>query len=212
MALEGTHIRFALGLEKTLGVTNEQHYLVGTVYPDSRYITKIPRALTHPENLTLQNAGKDSFKLGWYVHILCDKIGREIYQDWFPGILAQSELDEDNSPWLASTMIKVFQDLHDITQFPIQQYMDHLSYMSTPNGEDVALITHYNAIIQTMYATGEPLTLDHEENFWRLMTIGETRANKVHCMCEQYQNNQDIAQLVPKLYDELLTRALKQIL
>ena len=50
MALEATHMRFALDLKNKYQVRNIKKYIVGTIYPDSRYLSGIDRTLTHSEN------------------------------------------------------------------------------------------------------------------------------------------------------------------
>lgn len=41
MALEGTHIRFALDVGDKYNIKDLGKYISGTLYPDSRYITGI---------------------------------------------------------------------------------------------------------------------------------------------------------------------------
>jgi hypothetical protein len=50
MALEATHIRFALDLKDTYGVNDVHAFVSGAVYPDSRYVMGIDRIATHPVN------------------------------------------------------------------------------------------------------------------------------------------------------------------
>lgn len=50
MALEASHIRFALDLKDKYSIQDVQKLVSGTVYPDSRYATKIDRQLTHPQD------------------------------------------------------------------------------------------------------------------------------------------------------------------
>lgn len=47
MSLGATHIRFALDLRDRYQVQDIEKYLSGTIYSDSRYVTKIDRNLTH---------------------------------------------------------------------------------------------------------------------------------------------------------------------
>jgi hypothetical protein len=41
MALEASHIRFALDLKEKFKVNNVQKYVYGTTYPDTRVLTRM---------------------------------------------------------------------------------------------------------------------------------------------------------------------------
>ncbi len=61
MSLEATHIRFALDLKDKYRVQAIEKYISGTTYPDSRYVTKIDRGLTHNDDILTPGFAKDDF-------------------------------------------------------------------------------------------------------------------------------------------------------
>ena len=68
MALEATHIRFALDLKDKYQVKDLEKYISGTIYPDSRYVSEIGRELTHPKDyLDWDIFAVDDFKKGFEI-------------------------------------------------------------------------------------------------------------------------------------------------
>ncbi len=78
MSLIATHIRFAINLKDIYHVQDIEKYIAGTVYPNSRYVTKIDRKLTHNNNILRPTFTKDDFKKGWQVHQICDIVQNKI--------------------------------------------------------------------------------------------------------------------------------------
>ena len=79
MALEATHIRYALDNKDRFDVSDETKYVSGTVYPDSRYPTGIARTLTHDDSQMQKNFwSNDDFRKGWAAHLLYDKIQQSV--------------------------------------------------------------------------------------------------------------------------------------
>lgn len=62
------------------GLFNERDFIIGTSFPDIRYLKVVERAETHFTNVTLQNIAqeKDSFKAGMLFHSFVDE-QREAY-------------------------------------------------------------------------------------------------------------------------------------
>ena len=87
MSLEATHIRLALDLQDRLNISDRKKYISGTVYPDSRYISKIDRRFTHNPELVNELDGSDDFLKGMAVHYLCDKVALDIHKEWFYDLL-----------------------------------------------------------------------------------------------------------------------------
>lgn len=108
MALEGTHMRFALDIRDKLGVGDIDAYVSGSVYPDSRYITGIDRFATHPlDYRTDPMFQKTDFNKGWFAHLLCDDIQQSVVYTVLPHI---TEGDK-NETWIQRTAIKILQDI-----------------------------------------------------------------------------------------------------
>ncbi|HBR70684.1 TPA: hypothetical protein DIC20_01215 [Candidatus Dependentiae bacterium] len=76
MAAPIGHIYLALQmLTGPLNGIDEQNFLIGTSFPDIRYPAKLPRQLTHAQNVTLQGILKeqDPFKQGMLFHAFVDQ-------------------------------------------------------------------------------------------------------------------------------------------
>ena len=154
MALEGTHIRFALDLKKGLNVLSLDQYLSGTIYPDSRYLTKIDRLLTHNDNLLKKSFYQnDDFNKGWAVHKACNIAQYRVLQELFRDQLSSSEkkVVSGNNNWIFRTAIKILQDLSDINKFNIRENIQYLTYIRNPNGEDAEKIKQYNQIFIDLF-------------------------------------------------------------
>jgi DNA-binding Lrp family transcriptional regulator len=139
MALLGTHIRFALDIKDSFDVKNIDKYISGTVYPDSRYLTKIDRKITHWTDVYDENFCKnDDFKKGWITHLIYDRIQADIFKEIFPELFdkfGNEKLVISPENWVIRSSLKMFQDLDDISKFEIKNYLKCLEYSETPNNE-----------------------------------------------------------------------------
>jgi hypothetical protein len=154
MAIEATHIRFALDLKDELGIKELDKYLSGTIYPDSRYITKIDRKLTHDNSYTKREFyDDDDFKKGWAVHLTCDTLQREIIKELFSDLLKGTgeEIVYGKENWIIRTAIKIIQDISDAEFIGVKNYIKYLGYFNNPNNEDLDLIKRYNQIFIDIY-------------------------------------------------------------
>ena len=113
MALEATHIRFALDVKDEYNISSLEKYLSGTIYPDSRYITCSDRDLTHSDGLLSLDFAKDDFRKGWYIHLVCDKVQAIVKEE---SRVSSSNKTDD---WVLSTAIKNIQDIKDVQCFDI---------------------------------------------------------------------------------------------
>jgi hypothetical protein len=206
MALEGTHIRFAAAFAEKLVVQNIGTYISGTVYPDSRYLTGALREATHPKDLTLETAGDDDFKKGWYMHLLCDNLTREVYFEWFGEFLSGSEIRGGNPVWVETTALKVLQDIEDVQKFSITDYLPYLDYVENPNGKDIAPIKRFNTLLQEMYADPKYLKVEHQYKMWLEWGLSEEKKDELMALCHDYQKNSVIMEKIPKVFEEMLAR------
>lgn len=160
MALEATHIRFALDLKDKFQVKDLAKYISGTIYPDSRYVSEIDRELTHPKDYMDWDIFKvDDFKKGWLVHLLCDRIQSLITKDKFPEIFIGEFLGSGSERWINHTALKILQDLNDVKKYDITKYLPCLDYVNNPNGENIAKVKQYNQIFQQMYQDPGKVTI-----------------------------------------------------
>lgn len=207
MALLGTHIRFALDIKNNFNIKNLDEYISGTVYPDSRYITKIDRESTHSKNFLNKNFYKDNdFKKGWFVHLICDKIQFKVFENIFPDLLDNFK-DEKNklSPehWVLRTNLKIFQDMYDVSQFPIKNYLKYLEYTETPNNEKNELIKKYNQILIDLYKRDKLIPQDLI-NMWTDLGVGKEMTNQIKKKNDEMKSNVKILEKIPLIYPEIL--------
>jgi len=207
MSLEATHIRFALDLQDRLHVSDRKKYISGTIYPDSRYITKIDRTLTHDPELIRGLEDSDDFLKGIAVHYLCDKITLDIQNEWFYHLL-DGEKEWGGKWWHAVTAMKIIQDIHDFSQINIESVLDDLDYVEARHGESIEDVRTFNKAVQTMYRGMEIIGPEHAMKFWHTLGLDSERAKKVFAKTEEFLGVEKIY----NLYDESLKRAKRFIL
>jgi len=174
MALEGTHMRFAFDVKNRNAVKNEAEYIQGTVYPDSRYVSKINRDLTHSNNFLKPDFVTNDFKAGWQVHLLCDKIQRRIFHENIPGFDKFTHEGYEENQWIHFTAAKIIADMKDVQSFDIQSTLKYLNSNYCPNGEDISSIQKNNQTRKIHpFAKNARLTLDTPEDLKFLHALVE---------------------------------------
>jgi len=207
MALEATHIRFAIELKDKLQVEDTARYIAGTLYPDSRYKTALPRKFTHPPDFkdwNLLNA--DDFKKGWFVHLLCDQIQAGIFNKKFPQFFLTGKIELGNDGWIALTAVKVLQDLEDIKKFDVKPYLPNLASIENRNNEKRELLVKFYKNVIDTYANPSKLTLENYRMKLAQLGIGEDLAAKVQKKAEQLSNDKGITKSVRAVYAEMMKK------
>ena len=207
MALEATHIRFALDLKDKYQVKDLEKYVSGTIYPDSRYVSEIGRELTHPKDHMDWDIFKvDDFKKGWLVHLLCDKIQYLVTKEKFPEIFEGQDASAGNERWIGHTALKILQDIDDVQKFDITKYLPYLDYVANPNGEDIAKVKQYNQIFQRVYKDPGKVPIEDYYEMWKELGIGDELATKVRNKTEKFQKDPKTMELIRPIYSEMLSR------
>jgi hypothetical protein len=127
MALEATHIRFALDVKDLYGIKNIAEYIQGTVYPDSRYVSGISRELTHDSNFLEKSFANNDFNAGWQAHLMCDKIQRRVFHQNLPGFDKYKSEGYQEDKWIDFTAAKIIADMNDVQMFDIQSILEFLN-------------------------------------------------------------------------------------
>lgn len=211
MALEATHMRFALDLKDHFEVKNICEYLSGTIYPDSRYVSGIDRNLTHPKDLfERKHTELTDFEKGWFAHLICDDVQFELTMEKFPEI-AQMEEGQGNGRWVDHTALKILQDMDDVQKFDVQSHLSCLEHVFNPNGEDLEKVREYNAIFPEMYADPMNLTVDSEYVMWEKFGIGDELVERLKESTERQGADSKVRERLSTLYDEMLTTAKKKL-
>ena len=182
MALAATHIKFALDLKSTYNPQNEAAYISGSIYPDSRYLTKIDRHLTH--NLETLNPTTD-FEKGWQNHLVCDKIQGLMMNKHLPDEFNsdKNKMKQGNDFWVRRTALKIIQDIEIINSFDIKKLLPLLDYIETPNNESITKMKRYNQLMQKFYVKKQ--SIDGYCNMWSNWGIEETLIKKIHTATEK---------------------------
>jgi len=206
MALEATHIRFALDLQDKYQVKDTEKYVVGTIYPDSRYFTGIDRVLTHPTDYADWNWEEaDDFKKGWLAHLLADKIQWQIIQEVLPDIF-MGDYGHDRETWVKHTAIKVLQDIEDAKKFNIKLYLPYLEFAANPNGEDIEKVRESNQAISKLYTEPGKLDINSYHKLWESSGIGGELIKRLIGQAEQYRADRRIMTVVNSLYQKMLNK------
>jgi len=207
MALEASHIRFAIDIKDKLHVKDLKKYIPGIIYPDSRYVTKIDRELTHPRYL-LDNhySHLDDFNKGCYAHLLYDKILRDYTKETLSKVFLDIESFQDPGQelWIRLTALKILQDIDDVKKYEISVYLPHLDYIENLNGENVEALLRYNKYFQEMYAIPQQMSINNYYEMWIFFGIGSDLTGKVKTQIEAYQKNSIIQEFIKTVYSQTL--------
>lgn len=208
MALEGTHIRFALDSKDNFGVIEADKFISGSIYPDSRYPTGIDRTLTHDDTqMERRFWNDDDFRKGWAAHLLYDKIQYDVHTDWFKDILRENNphlSGEDD--WIIRSALKILQDIADISQFDIKQHLNALTYIATPNGEQASSVAEYNQHLAEIYTNAPNVSIEDLEKMWVSWSISADIALKMRNKAYEIQANEELRSKVARIYNETLAR------
>lgn len=209
MALIGTHIRFALDIRDNFGIKNLDKYISGTVYPDSRYLTKIDRKITHCIDVYNKNFWmEDDFKKGWLIHLMYDKIQSEVFKEIFPELFVEFKNEESIvSPknWVIRTVLKILQDLDDISKFNIKKYLKNLEYSENPNNEKIKIVKNYNQMLINIYQKDEVLISDLI-NMWVKFEIEEELIEQIRDKTKEFILDKNILERIPLIYPATIKR------
>lgn len=207
MALQGTHIRFARDLQDVLAVSDLHAYISGTIYPDSRYFTGVDRALTHPKELVDDFLRADDFKKGWAVHMICDRVQREIVAQYHPEIFEK----HDEQQYVCITACKILQDVRDTEHFDVSRFADAIKVVALANDESYEKLQNFYTRIHTVYKDGGQKTTDQLlKMFDALGDFGDV-VSKIRSQCETYERTGEIETMLRVIYPEMLARARKLI-
>lgn len=169
MALPATHIQFALDHKEQMDVQNLSAYLSGTIYPDSRYITKVPREMTHNDSLIDPAFYMQSdFKKGWALHFLCDRVQHDAFYKRFPQEFIHLPIEVGSEEWIAKTALKVLQDLAIVATSECLEYLSCLSVIEQPNNELKTSLERFNEMIISLYSH-PTMTVDSYTSFFKDM-------------------------------------------
>jgi len=197
MSLEATHIRFAVDQKDKYNIKDLGLYILGSIYPDSRYISKIDRKLTHNKHALSDSFLTDDFKKGWQSHCIFDNEYSKMVKELFPELFVNiSDADE----WIISTAIKIVADIFDMRSFNIQSFLPYLDDTRNPNNEDIDKIHQYNQLIKNAYEDNVSLTVDDYVVILKEFGIDPVISEKTIIKAGEFFNNKDISAKIKNLY------------
>lgn len=202
MALLGTHIRFALDVKNDFEVKNLNKYISGTIYPDSRYLTKIDRKITHWTDVYDKIFfGEDDFKKGWMTHLIYDRIQGDVFKEIFPELFEKfgdEKIYLSPENWVIRSSLKMFQDLDDISKFEIKNYLKCLRYNESPNNEKIELIREYNQMIVNIYQ--KKVTIKDLINMWVKFEVKKELTDWMEEKTNQFNLDKNILEKIKLIY------------
>ena len=204
MSLEATHIRFALDLKEKYQVRDIEKYISGTIYPDSRYVTKINRELTHNDDILKPEFAKDDFRIGWQVHQICDIMQNIMKNKVLPGPFSKNYNGYDEHHWINYTAINIIRDMNDMQQFPIQEYLKFLEYAFNPNGENIDDIKKYNQIIIDLYKNKKRTSAEDYYNKLHALGVTEELSVKVKRKTEEFLKDKRLVEKIEHTYIDMI--------
>ncbi len=192
MAMIPTHIRFALDVLDLLPITNVQHYISGTVYPDSRWVTGIDRELTHHSRFMQPDFPKDDFTFGWFVHCCCDELQKELHHSLFDDLDTMEQLDR----WILLSAAKVIQDRNDLQFFNLKEMLGHLEYVRNPNDESLELVTKFYQIIKRTYSSSTTPSPEDYGDMWLSVGLNSQTTERLLKTLSELMKNQQLVQQI----------------
>lgn len=207
MALFASHIRFAMDLvnRNQCSPDSIDHYISGTTYPDSRWLSNTDRALTHvcaiPDNITVP----EDFKLGWLVHCRYDQIQNELQRT----LSIPSNLPSDDK-WILYSAMKVIQDMNDV-KFTVSVNLEQmLSIYLSPNSENVSDIETFYQMVKEFYQFKSAIKLSEYTKLWSSVGLSPDRIEVMMDYIESILSCKDIVLQIQNLYEKTVLEYLKQ--
>jgi hypothetical protein len=200
MALEGTHIRFALDLEQEYAIEDRRAFLAGTIYPDSRWISGVDRKKTHSDRFLRRDFADSEFKAGWQVHCICDKVQGAIFDE----IMPKRKSEDREARWIRLSAAKMVQDISDIRQFELARHLPSLNHAEAPNREDIHAVRRFNRIIQETYQNGKHPRATEYHRLWTRVGLSDSMASRLVATMQNTLTDTVLVQEIEQVYDRML--------
>ncbi len=207
MSIDASHIRFALDLKEDLNIKNLNKYLAGSVYPDSRHITKIDRNLTHNNDLIDDYfVGDNDFRKGWIAHLMVDNVQHEHMFKDFPDL--PEKFTEEW--WIHITAIKVVADMDDFSKIEMEEDLTFEGF-EISNGERERSLKSYYTLIKGVFNDHEKLSF--KEEYYKLMSldVAGDLSDKLIYQAKKYSEDEKSLKKIYELYAKTLAGVRKEI-
>jgi hypothetical protein len=205
MALTASHIRFALDLKDKLQVKNVPQYITGTMYPDSRYRTRVNRDLTHPENFRDWDINSlDDFRKGWLMHLYCDELQSDIFKREFPDFFDQNPTGFGTDTWVVLTALKLLQDMDDLLKFDIRSNLPDIKYAEAHNDESLESIIEFYDVLHQVYDSDAPVDFTAYKASFIGLGLPAELGDSIIEKAKELQQDQSVVQKTHATYEEMI--------
>lgn len=204
MALEATHIRFAVDLMDEYSVKEVGLYISGTLYPDSRNMTKTERNLTHDQKYLAGEFANNDFKKGWQVHLLCDEIQTKYIRNI---INTHGEIiQQNNNAWIEHTAVKVLQEIEDLKSFDVSKYLQYSQLSFVPHNESREVLDSYYGFIKNFYSEGS-IKIENYRVMFDFFGFPKDVENEVIAKCVSLQQDEVKMRKIKDMYSKMIAEA-----
>jgi hypothetical protein len=202
MALPATHIRFAAAIADRFGISDEDAYFSGTVYPDSRWVSGIARNRTHDRRFLSTDFPSDDFTRGWHIHCVCDRIQSGIHDELLGDLPAMA----GDARWVRASAAKVVQDMHDAGNARLNERLSLLTCHRAPNGESGEAVEAYLGFVRQAYGGGDmPVWRDYAQ-LWAEVGLGRRLIAQIEAQVELMTADEVLASRLRRTFDRMLNR------
>lgn len=203
MAMEATHVLFARDLQKDLSIEDPVAFFTGCIYPDSRYVTRVSRDLTHgigtPQDPFAK--GLSDFEKGWATHFLYDRLeGRRMRE------LLEGDPDTSREALISMTAMKLLEDQQSYDRLgnEAERIFKTMRIDVSPKGENVDAIRAYIEMNTELYARRPELD-DYRRFFQKFIPLPEY-GEQVIREAQRLSDRAEVKRAILAIYDESLKR------
>lgn len=146
MSFQASHLHFAQKVQNIIKPQDLTRYFSGTLYPDSRYITKVDREKTHtgvriePQKILDLS---DDFDRGWQAHLWYDKLGMHYLNKITLNRAWQMQDSDDIAVWTQLSGAKLVEDLFWWQNTDWTQILPFLKFIANPYNEEEEILQNW---------------------------------------------------------------------
>lgn len=198
MAAPITHIVLAEKVLKNMLSMSRKEFLIGTSFPDIRYIRVIDREKTHVRELAMDEiASQPSFKAGFLLHSLVDKLQVEYHRKH------ENKFAPENG--LVLQAFKLFEDKVLYEKVPDWDVV--AGYLTDILPEEIELVSKesiekWHSILKE-YMSQSP-SPESRKPFFKELFFTEEQTQKIEAYIKEMEADSDIVEYIQGFYQEIL--------
>ena len=210
MALPATHIKFALDLATHCDVQDTGKYILGTLYPDSQYITGIDASSMHYSGLIAYVISDDDFMNGWAVHFLCDETQRiafKKYNEEYADLLAADRVQAE----ILANALKIVQEFHTLQGFHVLKYVGAIDQVEARSNEQIELVQKYYRDIAELYSQKGQMEIDDFVTLYADWGASLEDQNQIRDLAKRLETDAAVQKSMQQIYEEMISLAVQKI-